>query len=269
MRNRYQQNINILNELLPMQRLQEDLVRLGFTPGIINNRAAEIQQFINIGQQILLIRQPGFVPGIGQITVDFGGANNPAIALDNIFIPNNNLPANFRREYAFCNSTGEELKRDGQELEGQMVGGKAVKIRGLNIQNANQLDVNNLQISPLDGITFPAHLKLNVRIRIQDPVTGTNLDHFKQLDITINRPIFNQQARQTEVNAINARGNTIENSMTANYNVLAARLEREAIFRALERTDGPKFNKLNAEQKEILYQDVRNRYRTAAGRPRG
>ncbi|MEI6775019.1 MAG: hypothetical protein WCL18_10015 [bacterium] len=31
-RERYQQNIDILTALLPMQRLQEDLQRLGFTP---------------------------------------------------------------------------------------------------------------------------------------------------------------------------------------------------------------------------------------------
>lgn len=90
-------------------------------------------------------------------------------------------------------------------MDAQIAGGKAVKVKGLSINNANELRINNLQISPLEGITFPAHLSLNVRIRIQDPVTGINLDHFKTLDITINRPIFNQQARQAEVNAINTR----------------------------------------------------------------
>ena len=133
----------------------------------------------------------------------------------------------------------------------------------------NQLTVNNLQISPLEGINFPANLTLNVRIRVQDPITGINLDHFKRVTITINRPIFDQQARQTEVNTINGIGNTITNSMTANYDVLAARLEREAIFRALEKADGPKFNKLKDKQKEDLYQEIRNMYWASAGIPRG
>ncbi|MEI6119070.1 MAG: hypothetical protein WCP92_07875 [bacterium] len=219
---------------------------------------------------MLLIRQQGFIQQVGQFTIDFGG-NAPVTNLNNIFIPNNNLPANYRSEYAICTTTGEELQRNGQELDGQIVGGKPVKIRGLNIQNVNninELHINNLQISPLEGVTFPAHLALNVRVRIQDPVTGINLDHFKTLNITINRPIFNQQARQTEVNAINTRGNTIVNSINANHATLIARLEREAFYRALERADGPKFNKLNAEQKEDLYQETRNTYRTPAGNPR-
>ena len=272
LRDRYQDNINRLNTLLPLQRLEESLQRLGFTPWIINTRSAEIQQFINIGQQMLLIRQAGFVQQVGQVTMDFWG-NNPAINLNTIFMPNGNgnLQGNYRSEYAICNTAGEELKRDGQELDGEIVGGKAVKIRGLNIQNVNninELHINNLQISPVEWVTFPAHLALNVRVRIQDPVTGINLDHFKTLNITINRPIFNQQARQAEVNAINTRGNTIVNSINANHATLIARLEREAFYRALERADGPKFNKLNAEQKELLYQDVHNTYRTPAGNPR-
>ncbi|MCX6824516.1 MAG: hypothetical protein NT085_05325 [candidate division SR1 bacterium] len=270
LRERYQKNIDTLNELLPLQKLQESLEKLGFTPGTIDARADEIKQFIDIGQQMLLIRQQGFIREVGQFNIDFGG-NTPAINLNNIFIPNNNLPANYRSEYAICNTAGEELQRNGQELDGQIVGGKAVKIKGINIQNVNninELHINNLQISPLEGVTFPAHLALNVRIRIQDPVTGINLDHFKTLNITINRPIFNQQARQAEVNAINTRGNTIVNSMNANYATLIARLEREAFYRGLEKADGPKFNKLTPEQKETLYQDVRNTYRTPAGNPR-
>ena len=47
-----------------------------------------------------------------------------------------------------------------------------------------------------------------------------------------------------------------------------AKLEREAFYRGLEKADGPKFNKLTPEQKEDLYQEVRNMYRTTAGRPR-
>jgi len=125
-----------------------------------------------------------------------------------------------------------------------------------------------LEISPIEGIVFPAHLALNVRVRIQDPVTGINLDHFKTLNITINRPIFNQQARQAEVNTINAGGNTIVNSINANHATMIAKLEREAFYRALEKSDGPKFNKLTPEQKEDLYQEVRNMYRTPAGNPR-
>ena len=49
---------------------------------------------------------------------------------------------------------------------------------------------------------------------------------------------------------------------------MIAKLEREAFYRGLEKADGPKFNRLTGEQKEDLYQQVRNTYRTRAGRPR-
>jgi len=52
--------------------------------------------------------------------------------------------------------------------------------------------------------------------------------------------------------------------LTENHNILVARLEREAVFRGLEKADGPKFNKLTPEQKETLYQDVRTIYRTTS-----
>lgn len=79
-----------------------------------------------------------------------------------------------------------------------------------------------------------------------------------------------QALRQNEVNTYNNswRGHVIEQSLKANQNTLINKLEREAFYRWLEKADGPKFNKLNAEQKEILYQDVRKMYRTTTGRVR-
>ncbi|MEI7918909.1 MAG: hypothetical protein WCH65_01485 [bacterium] len=56
----------------------------------------------------------------------------------------------------------------------------------------------------------------------------------------------------------------IEESLEANHDVLINRLEREAFYRGLEKADGPKFNKLTNEQKEDLYQEIRNLYRTGA-----
>jgi len=99
----------------------------------MDTRGDEIHQLINIGQQILRIRQQGFIHEVGQMNIDFGGTENP-IDLDTIFRPNGpngngNLPGNYRADYAICNNTGEELRRDGNELEGQIVGGKNVRIR--------------------------------------------------------------------------------------------------------------------------------------------
>ena len=81
-------------------------------------------------------------------------------------------------------------------------GGQTVKLKGVQIRG-NNIELQNLQIEPLTGITFPINLRLAVRGRIQDPVTGMNMDHFKNLDITINQPNFDSTARQIEVNAYN------------------------------------------------------------------
>lgn len=49
--------------------------------------------------------------------------------------------------------------------------------------------------------------------------------------------------------------------MTSLYTHRRARLERDAFFRALRNGDGPKLDKLNDDQKEDLFQRVRNIYR--------
>ncbi|MEI7918910.1 MAG: hypothetical protein WCH65_01490 [bacterium] len=65
------------------------------------------------------------------------------------------------------------------------------------------MEFNNIQVDPMTGLNFPINLRLAIRGRIQDPVTGMNMDHFKNLDITINQPNFNQAARKAEVNTYN------------------------------------------------------------------
>ena len=68
-----------------------------------------------------------------------------------------------------------------------------------------------------------------------------------------------QAARATEVDAYNnaGTGNVISNAMNRLSATNLAKREREAIFRAISKNDGPKFDKLNAEQKEDMYQNIR------------
>lgn len=171
--------------------------------------------------------------------------------------------------YAICNSQNGDVIPNTWWLEVTTDSGQNIKLKWIQI-NGNNIELHNLQIEPMTGLNFPLNLRLSIRGRIQDPVTGMNMDHFKNFDITINQPNFNQAARQTEVTTYNNswRGHVIEQSLRANHDVLIARLEREAFFRGLEKADGPKFNKLTPEQKEDLYQEARNTYRTATGIPR-
>ena len=168
--------------------------------------------------------------------------------------------------YLLCNSqNGEPVPNIWGEFEVITDSGQTIKLKWIQI-TGNNVEFNNIQVDPMTGLNFPINLRLAIRGRIQDPVTGMNMDHFKNLDITINQPNFNQAARKAEVNTYNDswRWQVIEESLEANHDVLINRLEREAFYRGLEKADGPKFNKLTNEQKEDLYQEIRNLYRTGA-----
>lgn len=193
--------------------------------------------------------------GIGQPTIATNVHMNP------LFVPT--LWTN-TINYAICNSQdGEPIAKTWGEFETTTDSGQTIKVKWIQI-NGNNIKFENIQIDPMTGINFPINLRLAIRGRIQDPVTGMNLDHFKNLDITINQPNFDKTARQREVNAYNnwSTGNIIQEALTKNQDIMVANLEREAIFRALEKNDGPKFNKLSPEQKEHLYQELHKAYTT-------
>lgn len=166
--------------------------------------------------------------------------------------------------YVVCNSqTGEPITKTWGEFETTTDSGQTIKVKWIQI-NGNTVEFNNIQVDPMTGLTFPINLRLAIRGRTQDPVTGMNLDHFKNLDITINQPNFDKTARQTEIKTYNngSTGNIIQEALTKNKSIMVTNLEREAIFRALEKNDGPKFNKLSPEQKEHLYQELHKAYTT-------
>lgn len=196
LRARYQQNLNILNQALPIQTLYENLNNLN--PGLINNRSAEIQWIINIWQNYLLIWQNWYIPEIWTFIFDLGWNNNQQINLDNIFFQNN-LPNNHNYTYDFCDQTWNLLNRNGNNLNVAVSWWQNINITGLDIQNVNninQLELNNIWIDPIDWLNFPLRISLNVRCRIQDPATGLNIDHHKPIILTINRPQIAMNQRQ-------------------------------------------------------------------------
>ncbi|HMS91410.1 MAG TPA: hypothetical protein PKC87_04275, partial [Candidatus Absconditabacterales bacterium] len=96
---------------------------------------------------------------------------------------------------------------------------------------------------------------------IRRTVGGREFINNKELKV-IRGPVgtLNTQAlRETEVDAYNnaGTGNVIGNAMDRLSGTNLAKREREAIFRAISNKDGPKFDKLSAEQKEDMYQNVR------------
>lgn len=76
-----------------------------------------------------------------------------------------------------------------------------MKLTGVKIVG-DELKIEKIQIDPTTGLTFPVNFRIAVRARVQDPVTGVNLDHFKNLDFTINESNFDKPLRAKEIKKI-------------------------------------------------------------------
>jgi hypothetical protein len=118
-------------------------------------------------------------------------------------------------------------------------------------------------------------LKLSINGTYKNVVSDVNLVCNKKFELKLNmgKPLNTQGARQSEIDAYNTTplggGHVIENRMTSIYEHKRARMERDAFFRALKDGDGAKLDGLNEDQKEDLYQRVRNTYRFPNQDPNG
>lgn len=178
---------------------------------------------------------------------------------------------------------GEDKKVTGDKIKNiKLKNGTAVNIEWIKINNNGEIVWDKAKVidiaSNKEIEDFPIEFELEIgaktvftgSLQQNTPNRDIAITNKKILKIKIDVDYLGQDKRKDEVNAYNNswKGGVIEQSLTANHDVLIARLEREAFYRGLEKADGPKFNKLTADQKETLYQDVRKLYRTAAGRPR-
>lgn len=165
-------------------------------------------------------------------------------------------------KYTLCNDQWKPLTKNGADYVLQ-IGWQAVTLSGINLA-ADRLDISNLKITPPTAdISQP--LKLSIEWRY-DNVWGTaiNTIHRKDIEIQLRKwpkitPLNTPADREIQVDAYNNSGwaNVIVNSIqNLSDNNLAIR-EREAVFRAIKHNDGPKFDMLNADQQEDLYQNTR------------
>jgi hypothetical protein len=111
-----------------------------------------------------------------------------------------------------------------------------------------------------ENITFPAKLSLNVRIRIQDPATGINIDHFKPLTLTINAPQIGLAEREQAYNAMN-QNQEVNQRITAEYsNRTREEIENDVIWEILRANGNEEEIKQiydNEEHRNILIQRIR------------
>ncbi len=171
--------------------------------------------------------------------------------------------------YSLAGPNGEEIS-DAWNIQTQ-INGQTITIKGLSINNtANTLEWNNIQIEPLDNLTWPLSITLNVKGRITDPNTWVHLDHYKAIRFSIDKSWLDATARENQVNIYNTTGagNKITDRLATNHTAEQYKRERDALIRAVKKDDGPKYDKYldTPEKQEAFYQRIRKLHFPGTGR---
>lgn len=132
-----------------------------------------------------------------------------------------------------------------------------------NPPRSGNLDISRMIFRNRAGTIIPAptqgyQFTLNPGAYINIPGTPTiKVIHSKPLNVLRPNPnVLTSATRQTELNRYNLVGNIVEDAMDAEWFNHHEQLEKEAVFAGLKHSDGPKFDKLTAEQKEDLYRRI-------------
>lgn len=162
--------------------------------------------------------------------------------------------------YVLCDDNGKPLPNTGGNYTVQ-IGGQTATLSGVNL-GARTLDLTGVTITPP---TVDLSQPLNLSINAVYPaatiwVNNINLVCNKKIQLQLRNgpaPIpVTQAVRQAELNRYNSVGNIVEDAMDASWFNHHEQIEREAVFAGLKHADGPKFDKLTAEQKEDLYRKI-------------
>jgi len=93
------------------------------------------------------------------------------------------------------------------------------------------MTINNLEITPIDWLTFPLNLDLNVRVRIHDNATWLDIDHHKPIHLEITRPTLVRADREVAYDSlVPPMNDRIIAEYTDRYR---EELENEAIWKIL------------------------------------
>ena len=205
LRTRYQDNLNRLNRILALQNLQQ---RLNTThPGEMDRRQQEFNTIRNISHNNLWLWEwaPGtYEPYLPNNTIGVWERWvwwNPARVVHLDFVHwalwtwFNGWARNFR--YSLCDNNGTQLRNNWWRLEMQLEWWQTINIRWITFDDTTQtMNMNNIEINPMEWITFPLNLDLNVMVRIHDDDTWLDIDHHKPIHLEITRPTLNQAARE-------------------------------------------------------------------------
>ena len=259
LRKRYQDNLSKLNKILALQQLQD---RLNTThPGEMDRRQREFNTIREISNNNLLLWPwaPGtyepYLPntaiGVWERWVWWNPAREIHLDFINWTLGTwfNGWARNFR--YSLCDGAWNPLRNNWWKLEIQQ-GWQTINVRWITFDNTTQtMNINNLEVNPIEWLTFPLNLDLNIRVRIHDNDTWLDVDHHKPIHLEITRPTLAQATRE---NAYDSLIPPMNDRIIAEYtDRYRESLENEAIWKILREW----WNWNEAEVNEIYNNETR------------
>jgi len=266
-RTRYMEHKSRLDRILQLQKLQDRLNAVH--PGEMRLRQRELQAISDISYNNLLLwpqrtwwpLRPAYQPNLPNTNITIWWT--PTVVPLNFV----HAPLVWARSfnYTLCGSDGNPLRTSWGNFEYQLWD-KTLSIWWISFVNnniANQnMNINNLTITPIEWLTFPLNLDLNVRVRIHDNDTWLDVDHHKPIHLEITRPTLLQANREAAYDSLIP---PMDERITAEYtDRYRENLENEAIWRILrEWWNEAEVNEIyNNETRRNLFIDrVRNRLR--------
>ena len=238
LRARYQENLNQLEKIKALQQLEQ---RMNVYPGERDRRQREFNTIREISHNNLLLWPwtprpyepylPNTAIGVGERWVWWNPARE--IHLDFIYWALWTWFNGWARTptYSLCDGSWNPLRNNWWRLEIQQWW-QTLNIRWITFDNAAQtMRIDNLEVTPIEWLTFPLTLDLNVRVRIHDDDTWLDIDHHKPIHLEITCPTLAQATRE---NAYDSLIPPMNDRIIAEYtDRYREDLENEAIWKIL------------------------------------
>lgn len=270
-KSRYTENKNKLDKILQLQKLQE---RLDTTkPWELDIRQRELGTIREICHNHLWLwphnpalcaTRTAYNPILPNISETIW---NPSRTVHLDFIDSLN-PIDITRRtqaYTLCDNSWNPLRLNWWNLE-IMQWWQTINIRWITFDNVAQtMNINNLEVTPVEWLTFPLNLDLNVRVRIHDNDTWLDIDHHKPIHLEIARPTLTQAVREAAYDSLNTTHPTMDERIEAEYtDRYREELENEAIWRILrEWRNETEVNEIynNETRRNMLINRIREKLR--------
>ncbi len=228
LRARYQDNLNRLNRILELQNLEDRMNTV--YPGEMTRRQTEFSTIRDISHNNLFLWNIWYQPHLPNQNVNIWWAATN-VTLDFVRAP---LVGPGRFDYTLCDETWNALRNVWWRFEYQLWW-QTISIGGITFENNNMADqtmtIENLTINPIEWVTFPINLDLNVRVRIHDDTTWLDIDHHKPIHLTIVSPSLWLWAREHAYDTLNPPMNERIEAEYSDYH--RVNLENEVIWNIL------------------------------------